>query len=165
MDTHLSVMLLICAWVIHKAMIWLHLFQLFRESNNNCKVSGLYLCLISNLLYSNLLQTLNIAFLWHIQSTKWQDSLWATVTDRRWQKIHNGYVRLLSIYWGCETITHNYIYFMLLYLHIRMHVEGLNGEAVKNRSTFRKPSRAILQRKKWLRSPLFKWKYRKQHVV
>lgn len=32
MDTHLSVMVLFCASVIHKAMIWLHLFQLFRES-------------------------------------------------------------------------------------------------------------------------------------
>lgn len=32
MDTHLSVMLLICAWVIPNVTIWLHLFQLFRES-------------------------------------------------------------------------------------------------------------------------------------
>lgn len=31
-DTHLSVMLLICAWVIPNVTIWLHLFQLFRES-------------------------------------------------------------------------------------------------------------------------------------
>ena len=46
-----------------------------------------------------------------------------------------------------------------------MHVEGLNCEAVKKKSTFRKPSHAILQGKERLKSPLFKWKYRKQHVV
>lgn len=46
-----------------------------------------------------------------------------------------------------------------------MCVEGLNCEAVKNKITFQKPSYAVLQGKKRLKSPLFKWKYRKQHVV
>lgn len=36
-------------------------------------------------------------------------------------------------------------YLVLLYLRIGMYVEGFNGEVVESKSTFRKPSHAILK--------------------